>query len=74
MSNSQIKEETIQRAFSIAEKSGDTITEENAEGYFLSALAEEIELMKNLRDTAKGNESLRSISNNMAYRMYKQAV
>jgi len=61
--------DTIERAFLLAKKDGNKITEANAEGYFMAALGQEMDLITRLIDTAKGQASVRAISHNMAVRM-----
>lgn len=61
-----INEATFERAVAMAKKDGQKITEENAEGYFMAALAQESILISSLLNTAKGQSVRKSLVNNIA--------
>jgi hypothetical protein len=69
----ELNDATFERALSLAKKDGATITNENAEGYFMAALAHEMNMIARMINTAKGQEDAKRISNNMAIRMHKAA-
>lgn len=65
-----INNTTLERAIAIAKKDGAKINNENAECYVLAALAQEINFIKTMLNTAKGSEATKVISSNTAYRLY----
>ncbi len=67
-----IREELILRAFEIARKDGNEITEENAEAYFMAAVAEESKLLEDFINSSKGTSVIKKISGNMSTRMYSK--
>ena len=64
-----LNDATFERALAMAKKDGQAITEENAEGYFMAALAQEIDMIKSLLNTSKGQAARKVICGNMASRV-----
>jgi len=66
----QIRPDLIARAFAMARKDGNKITDENAEAYFMAALAQEAQMIKFLLNTAKGSSIRKDASNRIAEKIY----
>ena len=66
----KINNATIERAITFAEKDGQVITKETAEGYFMAALAHEMELINWMLNTKKGSTAAAMISNKMSDKIF----
>ena len=66
----QIRPDLIARAFAMARKDNTKITDENAEAYFMAALAQEAQMIKFLLNTSKGSIVAKNASNRIAKKVY----
>jgi len=66
----QIRPDLIARAFAMARKDNTKITDENAEAYFMAALAQEAQMIGFLLNTAEGSNIAKDVSNRIAEKIY----